>query len=641
MSHFRWIAVFIGITYLSIYYLYSNSIVKEAQNRVDLFERSVTSSLSFLLSRSITDLLKIEAEDLNREFLINFGRENQVYSQIRILDFSGQEVFRINQENKLISIVPEHELQNKSKRYYFSDIMNSSKEIYTSGIDHNIENGEIQKGEITLRVAKKYTKEGRILFINLSDEYFNTFINDFSNTEIMISDEFYERHVIKDFWSTYPYLLKSVRLESLEHYLVEMNSSYRNLKFNIGLSFIEYRNKIVLGGVLWLFLTLFTIWAYYLYYKGRGDNILYTNLYRQFIDKSLILSMTDVKGKIVYVNDNFCKISGYSASEILGKDHRILNSGFHEKVFFKDMWDTLKSGEVFSAEICNRKKNGDIYWVQSILAPLFSADGKTLGYASVRYDVTEKRKLKIELSERQRENKLLQNAMMANIGQMSAGLSHQFSTPISVLNTSVDLLEDEIQSVIKDTPTGDISVFISNIRDTLEEMTGLMTFIKQLSRIGAKDELDTDDIANLKEVIEHSIMISKQNMSHLDVEIDWEPSDFDIFVNANELLLTQVFLNLLDNTIFVLGKLESKWIKVWKIQEGNTIKVFFQDSGLTPSLEICEQVFTPYFSTKDISMGTGVGLSLCRDILHRYNGDIEIDISFENTTFVLILKLRS
>lgn len=118
------------------------------------------------------------------------------------------------------------------------------------------------------------------------------------------------------------------------------------------------------------------------------------NMYRTAVDAAAIFSESDRFGNITYVNDQFCNVSGYSADELVGENHRILNSGLHSADFFVDMWKKISSGSVWKGEICNRKKDGSLYWVQSTIIPMYdSANQGILRYVSIRFDVTEKRSL--------------------------------------------------------------------------------------------------------------------------------------------------------------------------------------------------------------------------------------------------------
>ncbi|MEM9431510.1 MAG: EAL domain-containing protein [Pseudomonadota bacterium] len=113
--------------------------------------------------------------------------------------------------------------------------------------------------------------------------------------------------------------------------------------------------------------------------------------YRRALDLQAIVSVTDERGRIRYVNDKFCKISGYNAEELLGENHRKVNSGTHEPGFFHEMWRTIRRGQVWHGEVCNRKKTGELYWVDTSIVPVLGPRGEILRYVSIRYDITERK----------------------------------------------------------------------------------------------------------------------------------------------------------------------------------------------------------------------------------------------------------
>lgn len=114
------------------------------------------------------------------------------------------------------------------------------------------------------------------------------------------------------------------------------------------------------------------------------------------LDSHAIVSATDVKGDIVYVNDRFCEVAGFVREELIGRNHRILKSGLHPDVLYREMWRTIAGGDIWQGEVCNRKKNGEFYWVQASIAPIIDpATGKPRGYISIRTEITRQKQAEI------------------------------------------------------------------------------------------------------------------------------------------------------------------------------------------------------------------------------------------------------
>ena len=128
-----------------------------------------------------------------------------------------------------------------------------------------------------------------------------------------------------------------------------------------------------------------------------AEQIRMNNELRHVLDKHALVSITDQNGFITYINDKYCQVSGYTPEELLGNSHKIMSSGYHDRQYIENMWQTISNGRIWQGEFCNRRKDGGLFWVDSTIAPLINENGETVQYLTIRQEITSIRESQIRL----------------------------------------------------------------------------------------------------------------------------------------------------------------------------------------------------------------------------------------------------
>lgn len=369
--------------------------------------------------------------------------------------------------------------------------------------------------------------------------------------------------------------------------------------------------------------------------------------YKHALDEFSIVAITDQKGIIKYVNDNFCRISKYSRQELLGQDHRIINSKYHEKSFFKNLWVTIANGKIWRGEIKNRAKDGTYYWVDTTIVPFLNSNGKPYQYLAVRTDITPR---KIAEAEVLRMNESLERKVTERTLELTEALerekelsdmksrfvslaSHEFRTPLSAILSSISLIEHYITAGENDKS----KKHIERAKTSVHHLTAILDDFLSLDKLEqGKVEVQNTQF-NIKDLLEDAIaetsgMVRKKNQFvHLQC-----PDKLEL--NQDKKILRNVLLNLLSNASKYSTEEKKIYIKVQQVKEQICISI--KDEGLGIPLEAQKDLFSKFFRAKNVSniQGTGLGLHIVGKYVELIKGTIQFT-SKENvgSTFLVCI----
>jgi PAS domain S-box-containing protein len=317
------------------------------------------------------------------------------------------------------------------------------------------------------------------------------------------------------------------------------------------------------------------------------------------LDQAAIVAVTDVKGRITSINDKFCEISKYSRAELLGQDHRIINSGFHPKEFIRDLWQTISSGRIWRGEIRNRAKDGSIYWVDTTIVPFLGDDGQPYQYMAIRYDITERK---------QAEDRLREQAALARLGEMAAVVAHEVKNPLAGIRGALQVIGGRLPETSRDRAImGDIVARLDSLNNIVQD---LLVFARPM-----EPKLGAVPIADL---VEQTAALVRKDPAHAGVNVRVTGDRPVLRADAEQ--LQTVFLNLLLNAAQAAGAASDVEVTIACADEQCRIEVRDRGPGIPPIVR--ERIFEPFFTTKH--RGTGLGLPTAKRVVERHRGNIEI-----------------
>jgi PAS domain S-box-containing protein len=358
------------------------------------------------------------------------------------------------------------------------------------------------------------------------------------------------------------------------------------------------------------------------------------------LDQSTIVAITDQRGIINFVNDEFCRISKYSREELLGQDHRIINSGYHPKEFIRDLWTTIAAGQVWKGELRNLAKDGSIYWVDTTIVPFLNSEGKPYQYVAIRHDITQ---LKLAEAQVLRQAAELQRAaQLSFVGELAAGLAHEIKNPLAGIQGGVDIL---IRRRDKNDPE----------REALEGMRHEVQRIDSTVRAlldRARPRLVSVRPSSLGDIVGRAVTLARAQLTNNaafqdHVSIDFAPPADPIIISIDPAQIEDAVLNLIINAIDASageGQVRIRVAQCQKVQPDGVEEsqdeaiVEVSDDGRGISEEDLTRIFNPFFTTRP--GGTGLGLPAVRRIARAHGGQAEVRSDLDKgSTFTLHLPM--
>ncbi|MGG3468877.1 PAS domain-containing protein [Neobacillus pocheonensis] len=336
------------------------------------------------------------------------------------------------------------------------------------------------------------------------------------------------------------------------------------------------------------------------------------------LDQSSIVAFTDAKGKITSVNDKFCEISKYSREEIIGQDHRVLNSGYHTKEFFKNLWKTIGEGKVWKGEIRNKAKDGTFYWVDTTIIPFVNDQGKPYQYLAIRNDITERKKTEEVLH---RQDKL------AAVGQLAAGVAHEIRNPLTSMKGYAEFLQ-------LDESDPERLEFLNIILDEIERVNTIVEDFMVLAKPKAVELEEKNVVPVIKNVVSLLEFEARKKNVHLSFDCNQEI----IQIECDENRLKQVFLNFIKNGIEAMPN--GGDLHVRTLIHENNVQISIQDTGVGIPKDKLKKLGEPFYTTK--KTGNGLGLMVSFKIIESHNGKVFVESEpNKGTTFNILLPAKT
>lgn len=367
--------------------------------------------------------------------------------------------------------------------------------------------------------------------------------------------------------------------------------------------------------------------------KKQQENL---SNFKEALDKSANVLITDKKGSIIYVNDDFCKVSKFSREELLGQNPRIVSSYYHDKEFFKNMWETILTGKAWKGDIKNKAKDGSYYWSKATISPLLGADDNPEQFIAILTDITNQKVLEEKLSE------ALKNVKESELQkeEFSSMMTHELNTPLVPIKGYCEMLKD------RDTfgPLNDDQIdFITKIESNATLLERLISDLLDVQKLDMKKMSFLITEFNLEEFMDELKENNMHLMKNKNINFVTECPE-NVILKTDKQRLRQVLDNLIRNSVDFVPSRDGKIVVEAKIKETNII-FSVQDNGPGIPKEKQSNIFKKFYQIDTSHTrkhgGTGLGLVICKGITEGLRGKIWLESEFgKGTSFFICLPVE-
>jgi len=359
--------------------------------------------------------------------------------------------------------------------------------------------------------------------------------------------------------------------------------------------------------------------------EGQGDTRLVSALWelkdiKRALDEHAIVAVTDAQGRITSVNDKFCAISQYAREELIGQDHRIINSGHHPRAFFKALWDTIRAGRVWKGEIRNRAKDGSHYWVDTTIVPFLDGQGHPVQFVAIRADITQRKEA---------EEALRLSQKLESLGVLAGGIAHDFNNLLTSILGNANLATFSLP------PESPARPFFAQIEGATLRAADLT---RQLLAYAGKGQFVVADVDMNRLVEEIALLLSVSVSKKAVIRFDLAQGLPRVRGDASQ--MQQLAMNLVTNASEAIGDVKSGIITIrtglqqvdaayaallaptLPLAPGRYVTLEVSDTGCGMTPEVLGRIFDPFYTTK--FTGRGLGLSAMLGILRSHHGSLKV-----------------